>query len=368
MNAARSARPVSQSWAPHYGQETRYSPKGHNGDVSALEEVARAADQIPPVWAILNPKARDYPRARRALARACAAAGIPVLHVRTTTRDEPGATQAHEALAGGARTVIVGGGDGTVREVAGVLAGSGVELGILPLGTANLFAHNVGLRTRILRVAIQRALSPGATQVDVAWASWRDVEGERVSEPTKEQAFLVMAGVGHDAATVLDTGEKTKARMGWLAYLAVGANRLRARPIAMRVSTDMMPARRIRTWTLIVANCGQIPAGVRVVASASPYDGLLDTLEVPLQAPHQWAAVAAKGFWPRLGDTVALRYGQARTVWVVPDQPTPLHLDGDPVGAVADLRVRIQSGALLVRRGRQASALRGVTQRAESDA
>lgn len=319
--------------------------------MSRAADVAPPTDEVAPLWAVLNPKARDYPRARQALERACAAAALGAPIIRTTTIEDPGTGAAHEALAAGARVVIVGGGDGTVRAVADALAGTGVELGILPLGTANLFAHNLGLRTRLLRLALQRALTPGATPVDVAWASWRPTTGHVVDAPTPERAYLVMAGVGHDAATVLATDERAKDRMGWLAYLAAGLSRLRAHPINMRISADMMPARRIRTWTLIVANCGLIPAGVRVVAAASPYDGLLDTLEVPLHSPRQWGAVAARGFWPGLGDTVALRYGQARTVWVVPDHPTPLHLDGDPVGIVADLRVRIQPGALLVRRG-----------------
>lgn len=310
-----------------------------------------AAAARAPVWAILNPTARDADRARAALERACADAGLPAPRVLTTTVEQPGGAQAREALASGARTVVVGGGDGTVREVAEALAGSGVELGILPLGTANLFAHNLGLRTRALRLAVRRALSEGATAVDVGWASWRPVEDGTVGAPTAERAFLVMAGVGHDAATVDDTRPEDKQRLGWFAYLAAGASRLRAHPLAMRVSIDMTPARRVRTWTFLVANCGAIPAGVQVVGPASPYDGVLDTLEVPLRSAWEWTSVAAKGVLRHGGDVRALRYGRARTVWVVPDEPTRLHLDGDGVGLAADLRVRVQPGALLVRRG-----------------
>ncbi|MFV0453205.1 MAG: diacylglycerol/lipid kinase family protein [Propioniciclava sp.] len=320
--------------------------------MSTAAGTARPTDEVSPLWVVLNPKAREYTRARQALERRCRTLGLGTPRVLTTTSDDPGAGQAHEALASGARTVIVGGGDGTVREVAEALAGSGVEMGILPLGTANLFAYNLGLRTRLVRVAIQRALTPGPTPVDVGWASWRVMEGTRMAAAARERVFLVMAGVGHDAATVMETGEQVKARLGWIAYLAAGTRRLRARPLAMRISTDMTPARRILTWTVIVANCGQIPAGVSVVAAASPHDGLLDTMEVPIDSPRQWAGVVAKGLMPRLADPVALRYRRARTVWVVPDHPTPLHLDGDPMGTVADLRVRVQPGALLVRRGR----------------
>ena len=308
------------------------------------------SDTAAPIWVILNPTARDADRARDAVERGCQERGLPPPRVLTTTVGEPGWPQAREALASGARSVVVGGGDGTVREVAQALAGSDVELGILPLGTANLFAHNLGLRTRRLEVAVRRALSPGTTAVDVGWASWRPVVSDAVGPPTRDRAFLVMAGIGHDAATVHATDPEHKRRLGWLAYVAAGAERLRAHPLAMRLSIDGMPARRVRTWTLLVVNCGELPSGIRVVGAASPCDGVLDTLEVPLTSPLQWASVAAKGILRHRRDVPALRYGHARTVWAIPDEPAPLHLDGDVVGLAADLRVRVQPGALLVRR------------------
>lgn len=307
------------------------------------------SDAVAPTWVILNPTARNAERARRAVERGCEARGLPRPRVLTTTVEAPGGQQARVALASGARTVVVGGGDGTVRAVAQALAGSDVELGILPLGTANLFAHNLGLRTRRLDVAVGKALSPGATAVDVGWASWRPVVADAVAPATRDRVFLVMAGIGHDAATVHATDPEHKRRIGWLAYLAAGAERLRAHPLAMQLSIDGMPARRVRTWTLLVVNCGGLPAGIRVVGAASPFDGVLDTLEVPLTSPLQWASVAAKGILRHGRDVPALRYGHARTVWAIPDEPAPLHLDGDVVGLAADLRVRVQAGALLVR-------------------
>ena len=308
------------------------------------------SDTIAPTWVILNPTARDADKARDAVERGCEERGLPRPRVLTTTVDSPGGPQAREALASGARTVVVGGGDGTVREVAEGLAGSGVELGILPLGTANLFAHNLGLRTRRLDVSVRRALTPGATPVDVGWASWRPVVADAVRPATPDRVFLVMAGIGHDAATVHATLPERKERLGWVAYVAAGVDRLWAHPLAMRLSFDGTPARRVSTWTLLVVNCGALPAGIRVVGAASPFDGVLDTLEVPLTSPLQWASVAAKGILRHGRDVPALRYGRARTVWAIPDQPALLHLDGDVVGLAADLRVRVQAGALLVRR------------------
>ncbi len=98
-----------------------------------------------------------------------------------------------------------------------------------------------------------------------------------------------MAGLGHDAATVLATSPDAKRAWGGLSYLASGVRHLFARPLAMRVSLDNAPGRRLRTWTLLVANAGTIPGGIEVFPDARPDDGFLDVLEVPLRRPPaQW--------------------------------------------------------------------------------
>lgn len=311
------------------------------------DDVAGATGTL---WAIMNPAAKGYATARRVLEHGCRAAGLPAPVIATTTPDARGYPQAHQAVWGGARTVLVGGGDGTVREVVRALAGTGVELGILPLGTANLFAYNLNLRTRQPQLALHRALTCPARAIDIGWASWRGVEAAgRVGPPTPERPFLVMAGLGYDAATVHATSPQLKRYLGWLSYVASGTRHLRSRPLAMRVSLDNGPRRQLRTWTLLVANAGRIPGGIEVFPAASPEDGVLDVLEVPLRTSAQWGRIAFAGLTRHRVDSAALRYFQAKALWAVPDEPTLLHLDGDIVGPVADLRIRVQEGGLLVR-------------------
>ncbi|HHU39645.1 MAG TPA: hypothetical protein GXZ45_10250 [Propionibacterium sp.] len=311
-----------------------------------------APDAGVPVWAVLNPTAKRYAVARHSLERACADAGLPEPRVLTTTAKETGWAQAREAVARGARHVVVGGGDGTVREVTRAVAGSGVHLGILPVGTANLFAFNVGLRTRDPRLMVDRALFGTPATIDVGWASWRPVVDGRVGPPSVEQPFLVMAGIGHDAATVLATDPSTKSRLGWVSYLAVGTRHLFSKPLSMRLSVDNAPGRRLSTWTVLVANSGTLPGGIQVVPGGRPDDGYLDCLEVPLRTPAQWASIAWAGVTRHRWEAAALRHSRVRTLWAVPDEPAPLHLDGDVMGEVADVRIRLQAGGLLVRTGR----------------
>lgn len=302
------------------------------------------------LWAIMNPAAKGYAVTRRVLAAACRDADLAPPIVATTTRQADGYHQAQEAVAAGARAILVAGGDGTIREVVRAVAGTGVELGILPIGTANLFAYNVRLRTRRPGLAVDRALFSPARAVDVGWASWRLVgDGGSVGAPTPERPFLVMAGLGNDAATVVGTSPALKRRLGWMSYLASGTKHLFAQPLAMRVSLNNAPGRRVHTWTLLVANAGRIPGGIEVFPNAAPNDGVLDVLEMPLRTSAQWGGIAFAGITRHRVDASALRYSQVRTLWAVPDAPAPLHLDGDSVGLVADLRIRIQPGGLLVR-------------------
>ena len=298
---------------------------------------------------VLNPASVQVDAARAALVAGVRAAGWPgpVLHL--TSRDSPGRAQAEAAVAAGADVVCVAGGDGTVREVAHALAGTTTALGVLPVGTANLFAVNLGLRGGPLTRSVAVALHGAGRGVDVGRASWRPVEGGEVGRPTPEETFLVLAGIGHDAATVLATRPEFKRRLGWLAYLESGARHLLQPPLAMTISVDGAPARGVRTWCVLAANCGRLPGGVRVFPDARPDDGWLDTLQVPLPSPTHWAAVATKGVLGHRREIAALRYGRARTLWIIPGTPAPLQLDGDVVGTVADLRISLLPGALTVR-------------------
>ncbi len=103
---------------------------------------ARAADTV----LVVNPVKVGEPGALlEQVAERSAALGLPVPRLVPTTEEDPGEGQARNAAAAGAALVIVAGGDGTVRAAAQGLAGTGVPLGILPQGTGNLLARNLGI-------------------------------------------------------------------------------------------------------------------------------------------------------------------------------------------------------------------------------
>lgn len=286
---------------------------------------------------IVNPTARRAERARRALARRLSDAGLPPLGVLGTTVVDPGVGQARTAIEQGADLVVAAGGDGTVREVAGVLAGSGVELGILPLGTANLFARNLGLPMGVDN-AVTALLTRPARPVDLGRAT---LDG--VSHP-----FLVVAGIGNDATTVMATHAVAKASLGWLAYLHSGARHLSAPHRTFTLVRDASVPVDVTAWTVLFANCGRLPAGITVVPDARVDDGLLDVL-VASTAGREWVSAAYHGLTGTPERGRGLAYSRVRTAVVEPSHATAVQLDGDAFPAVHRLSVTLEPGSLLVR-------------------
>ena len=303
------------------------------------------AVRAPDVGLVLNPKGRRARRHTELLARMLVEAGGASLTVLATTVGSPGAEQAARLLRTGVDLVVVAGGDGTVREVVSALTGSGVPLAILPTGTANLFARNLGLDGRRRAQAVRTALGGRDVALDVGQAWVRTV-----ADPARQGPwpFLVMAVIGRDARTVAATGPRLKDALGWLAYLAAGVAEMLRPALAMEVDLDGHP-RKVRTWTVLFGNCPRIPGGIAVFPQARPDDGVLDCLEVPLRGPWEWWAVAAHGLLGRPRQVRALAYGRTSGARVVPGQPQPIQLDGDVVHDVVELEVGIAAGALLVR-------------------
>src|SRR5215472_9159865 len=130
------------------------------------------------------------------------------------------------ALAAGASLVFAAGGDGTVRACAEALAGSGVPMAIVPLGTANLTARALGVPTRADR-AVDAGFGGRDRTIDLA-----RIEGEDGAW------FTAMAGLGLDAAVVAAAGEQLKRRFGWAAYAMAGVARLTMPPDEFTVRLD----------------------------------------------------------------------------------------------------------------------------------
>lgn len=261
-----------------------------------------------------------------------ASAGWPAPLWLPTTADDPGPGQARQALDAGAEVVFVAGGDGTVRSCVGVLAGTGVALAVLPAGTGNLLAANLGLSDSV-EDGIAIAVAGGRRKLDVGMVG--------------DQCFVVMAGMGFDAQMISATSERTKAAIGWPAYVLGAARHLHDRPIRVSIRLDDRRPMRRRVRTVLIGNVGRLQGGVRLLADAEPDDGRLD---VAILTPRSLA------HWASLGWAVLRRHERvpgmevysARRVRVVSDRPQPRQLDGDLIEPHRALKVSVRPGALVL--------------------
>ncbi len=291
---------------------------------------------------VINPSnVRDPATLRTAIAQVWAELGwAPPLWLPTTVED-PGGGQARAALAAGSDVVLACGGDGTVRNVAQVLANSGTALGLLPTGTTNLLARNLSLRLNNPVRAARIALSGTNRAIDVCRVL--------IDEGAEEKVFLVMAGMGFDAAIMAGVTPQSKARLGPLAYFVSGFRALRApsAPITLAVDDRFEPVRQVRT--VVVGNCGRLLGGLVLLPAAKVDDGVLDVVSIGPRSILGWLAVTARVLARRRRGHRIVQHWQGRTVILSSEAPLQAQLDGDPVGGVRTMRVRIDPGALLVR-------------------
>jgi diacylglycerol kinase family enzyme len=282
---------------------------------------------------VVNPvKVADLDELRRTITDALAADGWPEPMWLETTVDDPGAGQATRAARDGAELVFACGGDGTVMACVTALAGTEVALAVLPAGTGNLLAANLGLGGD-LATGIEVVLQGGRRRIDVGTVG--------------EQSFAVMAGMGFDADMLDATNDTAKKHIGWLAYAAGAARHLRDRPMRVRITLDDRPPLNRRPRTVIVGNVGRLQGGMRLLADARPDDGLLDVAILSPRTLRHWLALG----WGvlRRKETVPLMETYTATrVEIRSKQVQPRQLDGDVIDPGKDLLVTVRPNALLL--------------------
>ncbi|MFG1951194.1 diacylglycerol/lipid kinase family protein [Micromonospora sp. NPDC048830] len=280
---------------------------------------------------VVNPvKVADLAELRETVDAALAAAGWPEPLWFETTPEDPGRGQTRAAVEAGVEVVFACGGDGTVMACVGGLVGTDVALAVLPQGTGNLLAANLGL-SHDLAAGLEVAVERGRRQLDVG--------------AVEDHYFTVMAGMGFDAQMLADTSEATKARIGWPAYVMGAARHLRDRPMRVSIRLDDRPPLRRRARSVLVANVGRLQGGVTLLTDAEPDDGWLDVAVLTPRTLRHWLAMA----WAlvrRRGSVPRMEVFRCRRVRVTSNRPQPRELDGDLIEPGRQLRAEIRPRAL----------------------
>jgi YegS/Rv2252/BmrU family lipid kinase len=248
---------------------------------------------------------------------------------------------ARRAVKDGADLVIAWGGDGTVQRCIDVLAGTAVTLAVIPAGTANLFATNVGIPID-LESAVDVAAEGLVSCVDVGVAN-----GEH---------FGVMAGVGFDVAMLDAADRSAKKRFGKAAYVWTGMQAARSDPIKMQIAVDgedwfVGPA-----TCLLIGNVPNVIGGLQVFPSASPVSGTLEVGVVTADGLVDWGRVLTSVVrkQPEKSTFVKLRHGQSIDLEMKGKHG--YELDGGTREPVKRLEFRVKPQALRIMVPRESSS------------
>ena len=283
------------------------------------------------VAVVLNPASGGEGGDRRAEVEAALAAKGLDARWYETTRQDPGQALTRRAVAEGADLLMVSGGDGTVMACVTGLAGTGVPLAVLPSGTGNLLANNLGIPGD-LDGALEVALHGERRPLDVGTFG--------------EDRFVVMCGIGFDAAMLRDADPGMKARVGAVAYVVSGIRQLRRRPGRFRLRLDGQPTITRRGQGVLVGNLGRLQGGLPVMPDASPSDGQLDVAVLKTRTVPDWVALAARILARRRRREPQMEHFRARRVEVRCDRPQPVERDGEPSEPTTELLVEVVPGAL----------------------
>jgi len=238
---------------------------------------------------------------------------------------------AKAAVGRGARLVMAWGGDGTINEIASALAFGEVPLAIIPAGSGNGLARELGVHPRPER-AIADALAAEPRPMDLG-----EIEG---------RLFANIAGVGLDAH--IASRFAVARRRGFLGYAGITVRALTSYvPSTYRITAEGQTVE-VRAVLVTIANSAQFGNGALIAPGAKVDDGVLDLVVV-----EERSRLATICQVPRLfNGTVRRMRGctirQVRHATIDADAPMTFHVDGEPVLGGSRLVARVHPGALLV--------------------
>jgi YegS/Rv2252/BmrU family lipid kinase len=245
--------------------------------------------------------------------------------------------QVRKALAAEPDLLVVWGGDGMVQRSIDVLAqakgGSKIPMAIIPAGTGNLLATNLGI-PHDLKQAVDIALHGKRHRIDLG-----KLAGEH---------FGVMAGIGFDGAMINDADRRMKERLGKLAYVWAGLRNVEGEPATARITIDGVPWFDDEASCVLIGNVGTITGGIKAFDDAKPDDGWLDVGVATAHGALEWARALGTMAVGRSDRSPFVRTTRARRVDVKLKTKMPYELDGGARSTTKSFTASVRPGAVKV--------------------
>lgn len=237
------------------------------------------------------------------------------------------------AIEKGAELLFVWGGDGMVQRCADAMRGSKVPIAILPAGTGNLLATDLGI-PKDIKQAVDIGLHGARRKLDLGV-----INGER---------FAAMAGTGFDAIIMHATTSAEKEQLGRAAYLRSSVKAMRAHTVRMRVRVDQKVWFKGEASCLLVGNIGRVTGGVEIFRDASPWDGKLEVGVVTAKNAWEWLKIFTEVAVGRTDQSHWIEKSSGTRIDVKLRQRKRYELDGGPRPRAKRLRIRVDPGAITV--------------------
>ena len=307
---------------------------------------------------VINPSKPQAEQRKQHIQEFCEAKHLTQVEYIGTQLDKDGRACALEALEHGADVVVAVGGDGTVRTVASAVSGTGHALGIIPIGTGNLFARNMGVPVDDIDAALTVATSHGSRLVDMGRLTLLDHP-----EDDHGHAFLIIAGIGFDALMIDDPDPELKKNISWLAYFVSGVKNLFAPKYKGNVTITSADGsthstRGLTFRTFMAGNCGQIPM-FSLMPEASYDDGILDYEIIDTSGGLiGWAnlfgdvlhqTITGKAQQSPLSTNSTVDQVQGVSAEITLERPVLAQVDGDMLPETKHIRFSVERQALCVR-------------------
>jgi diacylglycerol kinase (ATP) len=282
-----------------------------------------------PVWS-RRPTGQVEATVRDVVAHHVARAEVRFTHGPGHARD-----LAHEAVASGAQVVVAWGGDGTVNEVASALVYGRAVFGIVPVGSGNGLARELGVPFE----------PDGALEVALAGA-------ERVIDAGElnGRLFFNVAGIGFDARVAEAFADSAVPVRGFAAYASTTLRELvRYSPNRYVVAADGQPVADAPALMVTLANTRQWGNGAKIAPRARLDDRRLDLVFVGARHPVVVAANVWRLFWGDIADMGGVVHRPIGRAVITTSPAAPVHVDGEAIGRFERVEVCVRAEALRVR-------------------